>query len=355
MEATVLVLDAAPSADDTLGFVATTTPIQTFGPGSEPRRSTLAIDAAIAKQLAERDQMLLVSPTSTSIKQHRIVSVENQTITLDDDVSTSIDATWRALPLERRQRMSVPVALISVLGIAAGLGVIHGLLVTRVRLQPFVVTLCGLLIYRSLSRWLVGDQPVGFGNEYETNLSQIGIGKWVIASGEGWSFGIPYPFFVMIAVAILAAVLLNLSVWGRYLLALGRNEEAARYSGIDTGKVTLAAYVFGVVLSAIGGILFALDANSVSPSSFGNVFELYAIAAAVLGGCSLRGGEGSIFGVIVGTAVMQVLNNMIVLLKISDTLEFAIIGMVILLGVIADETVRRVMAARRARSSAATT
>ena len=119
--------------------------------------------------------------------------------------------------------------------------------------------------------------------------------------------------------------------------------------------MTLAAYVFGVVLSAIGGILFALDANSVSPSSFGNVFELYAIAAAVLGGCSLRGGEGSIFGVIVGTAVMQVLNNMIVLLKISDTLEFAIIGMVILLGVIADETVRRVMAARRARSSAATT
>ena len=226
---------------------------------------------------------------------------------------------------------------------------IHGLLVTRVKLQPFVVTLCGLLIYRGMSRWLVGDQPIGFGSEYEGSLSILGIGKLPIAAG----FGIPYPFFVLIGVAIVAAILLNLTIWGRYLLALGRNEEAARYSGIDTASITMAAYVIGVVLAAVGGILFALDANSVSPSSFGNSYELYAIAAAVLGGCSLRGGEGSILGVVIGTAVMQVLNNMIVLLEISDTLEFAIIGMVILLGVLADETGRRIVAANRARRSAA--
>ena len=103
----------------------------------------------------------------------------------------------------------------------------------------------------------------------------------------------------------------------------------------------MAAYVISTSLAALGGILFALDSNSISPSSFGNFFELYAIAAAVLGGCSLRGGEGSIFGVLIGTAVMQVLYNLIVLMRISGTLEFAIIGIVILFGVIVDECVKR--------------
>ena len=133
---------------------------------------------------------------------------------------------------------------------------------------------------------------------------------------------------------------------------MGRNEEAAKYSGIRTHWILVAAYVIGVCLSAIGGVLFALEYDSVSPSSFGNAYELYAIAAAVLGGCSLRGGEGSILGVVLGTAVLQVLNNMIVLAKISDTLELAVIGMVILLGVLADEVGRRVLAALRAKKTA---
>ena len=96
------------------------------------------------------------------------------------------------------------------------------------------------------------------------------------------------------------------------------------------------------MLAGFGGILFALDANSIAPSSFGNFFELYAIAAAVLGGCSLRGGEGSIIGVVVGTALMQTLYNSIVLLKIPDELEYAIIGAVILIGVTSDEVIRMI-------------
>jgi ribose transport system permease protein len=97
-------------------------------------------------------------------------------------------------------------------------------------------------------------------------------------------------------------------------------------------------------------MLFALEFSSISPSSFGNSFELYAIAAAVLGGCSLRGGEGSIAGVVIGTAVMQVLNNLIVLLKIPQSLEATIIAAVILLGVLGDELVRRAAARRRLKS-----
>ena len=94
-------------------------------------------------------------------------------------------------------------------------------------------------------------------------------------------------------------------------------------------------------------MLFALDYNQVPPSSFGNFYELYAIAAAVLGGCSLRGGEGGIIGVVIGTAVMQTLNNLIVLLQISDELELAIIGAVILLGVIADVILKYAVDRRR--------
>ena len=100
-------------------------------------------------------------------------------------------------------------------------------------------------------------------------------------------------------------------------------------------------------LAGLGGVLFALDVNSIQPAMHGNFYELYAIAAAVLGGCSLRGGEGSILGVVIGAAVMRVLYNSINLLGIPTQLEFAIIGLVILLGVVADELIRRAVARRR--------
>ena len=113
------------------------------------------------------------------------------------------------------------------------------------------------------------------------------------------------------------------------------------------------AYVVCALLSGFGGILIAVDLNSIQPAGFGNFYELYAIAAAVLGGCSLRGGEGSILGVVIGAAVMRVLYNAINILGIPNTLEFAIIGVVILGGVIADELVRRWVARRRASREAA--
>ena len=111
----------------------------------------------------------------------------------------------------------------------------------------------------------------------------------------------------------------------------------------------ILAYIICSGSAGIGGILFALDVNSVQPAGHGNFYELYAIAAAVLGGCSLRGGEGSILGVIIGAAVMRFLYNAINVLGIPTQLEFAIIGIVILAGVIADESIRRI-AARRLRN-----
>jgi ABC-type branched-subunit amino acid transport system permease subunit len=152
---------------------------------------------------------------------------------------------------------------------------------------------------------------------------------------------VPAPLLILLGIAGLAGVFLDFTIYGRYLLALGRNEEAARYSGINTQALILTAYVLCALLAGIAGILFALDVNSVQPSVHGNFYELYAIAAAVLGGCSLRGGEGSILGVIIGTAVIRVLYNAINFLGIPTQLEFAVLGAVILAGVIADELLTR--------------
>jgi ribose transport system permease protein len=241
------------------------------------------------------------------------------------------------------QGWSVPAALGAVLLVALGIGFLHGVLITKMRLQPFVVTLCGLLFYRGFARWLTGDATQGFGSQYE-GLRQLAIGRIPITD----SFGLPMPFVVLVALGLLAGLFLNYTVWGRYLLALGRNEEAARYSGIDTPRMVILAYVIAAFTSGVGGVLFALDVNSVQPAVHGNFYELYAIAAAVLGGCSLRGGEGTILGVLIGAAVMRVLYNAINILGIPTQLEFAIIGAVILLGVMTDELVRRVAASRKA-------
>jgi ribose/xylose/arabinose/galactoside ABC-type transport system permease subunit len=158
---------------------------------------------------------------------------------------------------------------------------------------------------------------------------------------------VPAPFLFLLLLAAVASVFLNQTIYGRYLLALGNNEEAARFSGIQTDRMILLAYVLCSLIAGLGGILFALDTNTIQPQSHGNFYELYAIAAAVLGGCSLRGGEGTILGVVIGAAVMRVLYNSINLIGIPSQLEFAIIGTVILLGVLADEIVKRVVARRR--------
>ena len=249
----------------------------------------------------------------------------------------------------RSQRMPTPVAIVLILVIATFLGWTHGMLITKVPLQPFVVTLCGLLFYRGLARYLTGDQEQGFGSELPEVKEYAKGGFFRLLTGDVYSFDIPMPFVYMSIIGVVAAIFLNKTIYGRYILALGRNEQAARFSGISTDRMKIVAYMICSFCGGVAGILFSFDLNSIQPSGHGEFYELYAIAAAVLGGCSLRGGEGSILGVIIAAAVMRVLNNAINLVEgIDTTMEFAIIGMVILLGVIADELVRRYAAKRRA-------
>jgi ribose/xylose/arabinose/galactoside ABC-type transport system permease subunit len=453
--------------------------------------------------------------------------------------------------------VTIPVCLTLTMAVAVHLGWLHGVLITKLRLQPFVVTLCGLMCYRGLSRWLANDSTQGFGTRYDDSLRLLAIGKpctatfvlllagiglflwglwrilfgsieqrrhrwgWgsvltvigtlliVVASSKYWggwttSFGdrlfqlgpldiatwrievpadaaqrpaelmwyavyplvagviallgvltrrmlrsgerrawswqvalpalvsgislwgiyrvkgwigddavtfsssqpdvgrkmlavfaimgalmagvsviaaaavrgrqlgeqlllavvaflamgwllsftavhntnVQVPFFFLMMVAFLAGVFLNQTIFGRYLFALGRNEEAARFSGINTDRMIILAYMICAGCAGLGGILFTLDSNNIEPSGHGSFYELYAIAAAVLGGCSLRGGEGSVIGVILGAAIMRVLFNAPNMIGVAQQLELFTMGLVILIGVVADEQIRRIAASR---------
>jgi ribose transport system permease protein len=156
----------------------------------------------------------------------------------------------------------------------------------------------------------------------------------------------------MIVIGAVMWVVLHRSVFGRYLFAVGKNEEAARYSGIRTTQVIIAAYIICAVLTALSAIFFAMYTRSILPSGHGNFYELYAIAAAVLGGFSLRGGEGSIIGVILGTILLQVLQNLVNLLGIPTSLNFAVMGSVILIGVVADQQFGAFRERRRTQEAA---
>ncbi|MCW5941051.1 MAG: ABC transporter permease [Fimbriimonadaceae bacterium] len=304
--------------------------------------------------------LLAVVVIATSLQDHRFLQAENMsnlgrwvgmygilsvgeafvimTGGIDLSVGSIVGLVGCLLPmLAKDHGLPMPVAILVVLGLSAGLGLIHGLLVTKLKLQPFVVTLCGLFVYRGAARYITGDATQGFGVGYQ-DTKQLAAGTL---------FGLPNPFLFLLLIALVASVFLNLTVFGRHLLAVGRNDKTARLSGVPVDRVIITTYVVSALAAGFGGVLFALDLNSVQPSGHGNFFELYAIAGAVLGSCSLRGGYGSILGVLIGTAIVRVLYNAINLLGIATQLEFAVIGAVILIGVLADELVRRAAAMRK--------
>ncbi len=275
-----------------------------------------------------------------------------------------------------------PLAIVVIVAGAALIGVLHGLLVTRLRLQPFIVTLCGLFIWRGIAYWLTLPDPlapvrglirfVSFGTLFTNavtttgSASNVGIGERSqelkglidLATGYpdwpavahipvlGWVTSLPYRFWLLVLVAGLIGVLLHASVYGRYLYAVGANEQAARYAGVPTERYKILAYVICSVLAAVAGMLQLLELQTVSPSSGGSWYELYAITGAVLGGCSLRGGEGTVIGMLLGAAILPLLRNLCNFSGLPDDLEFTVIGVSLLLGTIADELLKRRAAAR---------
>lgn len=245
------------------------------------------------------------------------------------------------------QQWPFAVSFSAVLLMSAVIGLIHGLLITKLNLQPFVVTLCGLLVYRSIARWIAGNETKGYGEGYQ-HLKYLVNGRIPLAAG----YDLPVVLLFAVVLAIIAGVFLNQTIYGRYLFALGRNEMAARYSGINNDRMKIMAYVICSVMAGLGGVMYSLFVPSASPSGHGEFFELYAIAAAVLGGCSLRGGEGSILGVMIGAALIKVLASAAYYWTGIDDLENGIMGAFFLIAVIGDEFVRRITVQRRRAAEA---
>lgn len=239
--------------------------------------------------------------------------------------------------------MAWPLAVLMTLALGLLAGILHGWLVGRMKLQAFVVTLCGLLSYRGIARFISNDSTVGSADAVQ-DISFIkmlctgSVGDLLQgADGRGVLYSLPMSLVYLAIIATIMMVVLHRSVFGRYLYASGRNELATKYSGINTSLVIGSAYAISGLFTATAAIPYAVYTSSVSPSTHGAFFELYAIAGAVLGGCSLRGGEGSILGILIGTTILIVLQNMVNLLGYESSLSDAITGGVIFFGVLGDQ------------------
>jgi ribose transport system permease protein len=251
--------------------------------------------------------------------------------------------------------IGVPVAL----AVASLVGLAQGLLITRLNLQPFIVTLGGMLLLRGVSQTIVGGGTLSLGDIPLANLANGGV------LGAPGNPLVPYPVVILFLVALAAAYLLHFTVFGRYVYAIGGNREAAEYSGIPVRRVETLTYVISALTAGIAGVCYAAYIGQMS-QQVGIAYELYAIAAAVLGGVSLRGGEGSVIGAIVGSCIMRVIDNGINMFqwvyrdtagvrrtfRLDNNWTFIIIGAVILVAVILDQVAHLLQSKRLTRAAA---
>lgn len=219
--------------------------------------------------------------------------------------------------------LPVPVALTAGVGVGALCGLVNGLLITKLRITPFIATLGMMSVARGAALVITGGIPV------DTLPESVAT----IAGNLG---PVPIPVLVMLLVALVGAAILGWTRLGRYAYALGSNEEAVRLSGIAVDRYKIAIYVISGLLAAVAGMVMMARLSSAQPTG-GNMMELDAIAAVVIGGASLMGGRGTIFGTIVGVAIIGVLRNGLVLLDVSAFWQQLVIGVVIVLAVALDQ------------------
>ncbi|GMB09368.1 ribose ABC transporter membrane protein [Thermolongibacillus altinsuensis] len=214
-----------------------------------------------------------------------------------------------------------------IIGIMAGLvmGALNGVIITKGRVAPFIATLATMTIFRGATLVYTEGRPItGFSDDI---LFQM--------IGRGYFLGIPVPVVFMVVIYAVLYFVLKKTTFGRHTYAIGGNEEASRLSGIRVDRLKIWIYSLTGGLSALAGLILTSRLNSAQPTA-GTAYELDAIAAVVLGGTSLSGGRGWIFGTFVGALIIGVLNNGLNLLNVSSFYQQVIKGIVILLAVILD-------------------
>ncbi|MEW5323298.1 ribose ABC transporter permease [Geobacillus thermoleovorans] len=224
------------------------------------------------------------------------------------------------------QGVSGLVAIFIGLLVGTAMGVLNGVLVTKGKVAPFIATLATMTAFRGLTLVYTDGRPItGFASD--DIMFQM--------MGRGYFFGIPVPIILMLVVYIVLYVVLKKTTFGRHTYAIGGNEEASRLSGLHVDRLKMYVYALTGTLSALAGLILTSRLNSAQPTA-GTAYELDAIAAVVLGGTSLSGGRGWIFGTLVGALIIGVLNNGLNLLNVSSFYQQVIKGAVILLAVLLD-------------------
>jgi ribose transport system permease protein len=220
----------------------------------------------------------------------------------------------------------VPLAiLMSLLG-ASGIGIMNGLCITRLKMSPFVPTLATLSIARSFALIITHGRPISiFGDEYQSFL-------WI---GGGDIFGIPNPFIIFCVTAVFFWILLSRTVWGRYVYAVGGNERTARLTGLRVDRLKIIVYILSATVAGIAGLVQYSYLSSVT-ADLGTGEELAVIAATVIGGANLAGGEGTILGTVIGAIILEVLRNGLLLFGIDPYWQGVFVGAVIILAVSID-------------------
>jgi ribose transport system permease protein len=206
----------------------------------------------------------------------------------------------------------------------AVVGAFSGAMVTAFRVPPFIVTLAMMLVARGIASLLTGGESV---SKIPDSFTWLGV--------QASLFGLPNSVVLMLALYVIAQIVMSRTVLGRYLYAVGGNPEAARLSGVPVKRVILFAYLMSGLLAGLGGVMMASELKSGSPT-YGGMYELYVIAAVVVGGTSLAGGEGKIFGTLIGAFIIAVIRNGMNLLKIESFTQDVVLGSVILAAVLLD-------------------
>jgi ribose transport system permease protein len=212
------------------------------------------------------------------------------------------------------------------LAIGAGCGFINGFLISYGKLQAFITTLVSMTVFRGLTLVFTGGRPIGTGRT-SSLFAYI---------GNGYVLGIPFPIVLMIVLFACTYYLLNHMRFGRYIYAIGGNEDAARRAGINVAKNKTLVYVLSGFLAAVAGVIVTSRLASAQPTA-GTGYEMDAIAAAVVGGTSLAGGAGTMQGTLAGALIIGVLSNALNLLKVSSYYQTITKGLVILCAVLLDQ------------------
>jgi ribose transport system permease protein len=246
------------------------------------------------------------------------------------DLSVGSTLAFAGVVMASVLQSGVPVPLALIVGLGAGLlcGLVNGLLITVGRLPPFIATLGMMSVARGAALMFTEGRPIsGFSEGFRE-----------LATGE--LLRIPSPVIIMITVYVIAHFVLQRTKLGRYTYAIGGNEEAALLSGINVRLYKTMVYGLAGLLSGLAAILLTARLNSAQPIA-GMSYELDAIAATVIGGTSLLGGEGTVVGTLIGALIMAVLRNGLNLLGVSSFIQQIVIGTVIIVAVLIDMALKR--------------